>query len=124
MSLADFLYLVAGLSLDFLLGMQIRVSEQVSEVDLCSDLCCDCINRWEDPGPHRALQAFRLSLLSATAGLHKLLPTCRKLVFELTKLSQPSISALCSVDTFKVQQEVSCLCSYERDNYTVHQQRV
>jgi len=26
MSLADFLYLVAGLSLDFLLGMQIRVS--------------------------------------------------------------------------------------------------
>ena len=34
MSLADFLYLVAGLFLDFLLGMKIRVSE----VDLCCDL--------------------------------------------------------------------------------------
>jgi len=50
MSLPDFLYLVAGLSLDFLLGMQIRVSEV--------DLCCDCIIRLAGHAPHRALQAF------------------------------------------------------------------
>lgn len=86
MSLPDFLYLVAGLSLDFLLGMQIRVSEV--------DLCCDLPALHHSIGgscPASSIAGLRLIVGLCKCRLAQVFTNMPQTNVQLTTLSQRSI---------------------------------